>query len=206
METKIAEKLPRQKKQDHILAVATKLFLKVGYGAVSMDFLAKTAKVSKPTLYTKYKSKEELFMAVVKNYREKQNVIYPIIRRDKFTNQKELLQDYFTQCAQYFLTDAVVDLVRLVIAELPHFPVLYDLYFQDNRVQLTKILENYFKEENDNNKLNIPNPKVAAMQIIGMIREQTMWIKLFKIKENLKIDKCDDIVSNVLEFSMQYLK
>ena len=47
------------KKSEMMLEAARRLFAEVGYEAASMDLVAKTAGVSKATLYAHFESKEE---------------------------------------------------------------------------------------------------------------------------------------------------
>jgi len=47
-----------------VLKAALRLFLEQGFGATSMDAIAREAGVSKATLYAHVKSKEELFAAI----------------------------------------------------------------------------------------------------------------------------------------------
>ena len=55
----------RAAKPQQILDAARALFLKDGFSATSMDAVAKAAGVSKATVYAHYKSKEELFAAMI---------------------------------------------------------------------------------------------------------------------------------------------
>jgi TetR/AcrR family transcriptional regulator, mexJK operon transcriptional repressor len=50
---------------EHILEKATELFLSAGYGATSIEAVAARARVSKRTLYHRFKDKDALFAAVV---------------------------------------------------------------------------------------------------------------------------------------------
>src|SRR3984957_19469004 len=52
-------------KAESILAAARRKFLASGFGAVSMDAIAREAGASKATLYAYFASKEELFGAMV---------------------------------------------------------------------------------------------------------------------------------------------
>src|SRR5262245_33864929 len=52
-------------KAESILAAAKQSFLAAGFGAVSMDTIAREAGVSKATVYAHFSGKEELFGAVV---------------------------------------------------------------------------------------------------------------------------------------------
>src|ERR1700735_3995063 len=51
---------------DRILDVATLLFLGHGFGATSIEAVAKRAGISKRTFYHRFRGKEELFEAVVR--------------------------------------------------------------------------------------------------------------------------------------------
>src|SRR6516162_3796736 len=52
-------------KAESILAAAKRSFLTAGFGAVSMDAIAREAGVSKATVYAHFDGKEELFGAVI---------------------------------------------------------------------------------------------------------------------------------------------
>ena len=56
-------------KRQQILEGAKRVFLKMGFDAASMGAIAKEAGVSKGTLYVYFKSKEELFEAIVEEQR-----------------------------------------------------------------------------------------------------------------------------------------
>ncbi len=50
---------------DHILNVASGIFLEQGYGATSIEAIAQSAGISKRTFYSRFKDKEDVFAAVV---------------------------------------------------------------------------------------------------------------------------------------------
>ena len=56
---------PPTSKAESILAAAKRTFLAAGFGAVSMDTIAREAGVSKATVYAHFAGKEELFGAVI---------------------------------------------------------------------------------------------------------------------------------------------
>src|SRR5713226_6731968 len=58
-------------KAETILAAAERAFLAAGFGAVTMDRVAREAGVSKATVYAHFHSKEELFGAVVAHLSER---------------------------------------------------------------------------------------------------------------------------------------
>src|ERR1700757_1485043 len=58
-------------KKQSVLKAALRLFLEQGFGATSMDAIAREAGVSKATLYAHVKSKEELFAAITASCAER---------------------------------------------------------------------------------------------------------------------------------------
>jgi len=54
------------KTNDKILKAAIKVFAKTGYESTSVDLIAETAHFAKGTIYYHYKSKEEIFFAIVR--------------------------------------------------------------------------------------------------------------------------------------------
>ena len=57
----------RPEKAEAILDAASQLFREHGYGAVSMDQIAREAGVSKATVYAHFVSKDQLFAAMIHN-------------------------------------------------------------------------------------------------------------------------------------------
>ena len=57
-----------EEKRAQIIEAATKLFMKSGYGAVSMDAIAARANVSKRTVYGHFADKATLFIAIMDGY------------------------------------------------------------------------------------------------------------------------------------------
>src|SRR6266540_2249005 len=58
-------------KAETVLAAAERAFLAAGFGAVTMDAIAREAGVSKATVYAHFHSKEELFGAVIAHVSER---------------------------------------------------------------------------------------------------------------------------------------
>jgi len=55
----------REKKRRHILEIASRIFAKHDYHSVSMDEVARAARVGKGTLYRYFESKEDLYLALL---------------------------------------------------------------------------------------------------------------------------------------------
>src|SRR6185295_5875109 len=60
-------RLKAAQRREQLIDVATKLFAKSGYDATTTADIAKAAAVTEPILYRHFESKQELFVAIVRN-------------------------------------------------------------------------------------------------------------------------------------------
>lgn len=121
-----------ERKRQAIASAALALFARDGYERTSVDAIAAEAGVSKRTVYSHYGDKEKLFMLVVRDTYE--------LMRERFAEAVDsTLRDVddvgksLVSCIREVLravtqTPERARLVRLVIAELPRFPALLDLW------------------------------------------------------------------------------
>jgi TetR/AcrR family transcriptional repressor of mexJK operon len=108
---------------DRILDVSTALFLGNGFGATSIEAVAKRAGVSKRTFYYRFRSKEVLFEAVVRRLIERW---LPPFNSDLL--DIPVLADALRSAAEHIinvaLTAEALALHRMVLAEARRFPGL----------------------------------------------------------------------------------
>ena len=60
--------MPRPSRREHIINIAIRLFREHGFHSTSIDKIIIEAEVSKKTLYNHFRSKDELILAVLRNY------------------------------------------------------------------------------------------------------------------------------------------
>src|SRR3954452_18303885 len=63
-------RLKAPERREQLIEVATKLFAKSGYEATTTAAIAEAAGVTEPILYRHFKSKQELFVAIVREMSE----------------------------------------------------------------------------------------------------------------------------------------
>ncbi|MFC4599869.1 TetR/AcrR family transcriptional regulator [Cohnella hongkongensis] len=73
-----------------ITATAKELFIRKGYGAVSMNEVCEAAEVSKGSLYHHFKSKEELFLQVIEEDSQRWSLEWERIREGAATVEEQL--------------------------------------------------------------------------------------------------------------------
>jgi AcrR family transcriptional regulator len=117
-----------EEKAQIILAGALQEFLENGYMGASMDKLAQTARVSKPTLYKYFDDKEALFKAVVKSKFEEFQENVKILQQeiDLDAQPRVILYNFCDQLLNQMLCNAEQhhDFIRLIIGESGRFPEL----------------------------------------------------------------------------------
>jgi len=109
--------------RDRILAVATELLLTDGYGATSIESIARRARISKRTFYSRFPDKPALMGAVVARLIDRQRPPpdVPLFAGDGLANKLAHLGALILRGA---LSPQVLALHRLIVAESGRFPDL----------------------------------------------------------------------------------
>jgi len=121
----------KEDRPQEITAAAFAAFAEKGYAATRVDDVAKRAGVSKGLLYLYFKTKEELFKAVVRSF--------VIPRVDALTatidtselSAEEFLRGPFLDFARKLPGSPVAVVIRLMIAEGPKHPDLVNFYWEN---------------------------------------------------------------------------
>src|SRR5688572_6206965 len=115
-------------KAEAILAAAERAFLAAGFGAVTMDAIAREAGVSKATVYAHYTGKEELFGAVVAHLSQRRFHGFSVEALDPGDIEASLT----TIAARFLdlvLSPEAIALNRIIIGEVTRFPVLGQVFW-----------------------------------------------------------------------------
>jgi TetR/AcrR family transcriptional regulator, mexJK operon transcriptional repressor len=153
---------------DRILDVATVLFLGHGFGATSIEAVARRAGISKRTFYHRFRGKEVLFEAVVRRLIERWT---PAIDAALF--EAPSLSEMLRRSAKYMLdvalTPQALALHRMVIAEATRFPglarILHELGAASGIERIARVLEPRIAS----GELGAIDPGFAAEQFILMV-------------------------------------
>jgi TetR/AcrR family transcriptional regulator, mexJK operon transcriptional repressor len=157
------------KLREHILEVATNLFLEQGYGSTSIEAVAAHAGVSKRTFYDRFDDKAALFAAVVhriiENIRPPANV--PLLVGP---NLGEILRRLAGLILQAALSPQAIALHRLVTGESSRFPELASAVEKDGgQAEATALIAGLLSRELPKIRLNPENQAFAAHQFIYMV-------------------------------------
>ncbi|MGK7942990.1 MAG: TetR/AcrR family transcriptional regulator [Microcystaceae cyanobacterium] len=119
------------KKAEAILNGAIEEFLKNGYAATTMDQIAKTAGISKATVYNHFGDKETLFAAIIEHLaQEKFQTIFDTEHPELMEKEPQIVLRYL---AHQMLKNGLNDqqfhgFIRIIIGESGRFPHLGQIY------------------------------------------------------------------------------
>ncbi len=156
-------------RREHILAVASEIFAREGYGVSSMSSIAARLGGSKATLYKYFSSKEELFRAVMQ--RKSEAVIGPLEEMVGNARDPEALLSAFGRIFLNRLCQPdALDIHRTVHGEGQRFPEVAKTFFAYGPdaayALLTPALERFHQE----GRIDCPDPRLAAEQFFAMVR------------------------------------
>jgi AcrR family transcriptional regulator len=162
-------KPPEASKPAQIMAAARRLFLKAGYGATSMDAVARAANVSKATLYAHFTSKADLFAEMVGGECAR---AVPTLADPGFdlVPVSDALYRLGRRFLDLVLSPEALAVFRLVIAETPRFPELGRAFYQAGPERTLAALAGYLDRASQRGELVIADPHAAAELLWGMIR------------------------------------
>lgn len=166
------EPVGRPGKRKQIVAAARELFLAQGYGATSMDAVARAAPVSKRTLYNHFDGKQALFLAVL---RDSWTDLSEAPAIGAGGDVRETLRRYVARLESHWRHPDVVPFLRLLIAEGARFPELSEIYYQAGKAPAVAELARYFEGKADPLGLSA---EARAIQFLGMIKEALFWPKV----------------------------
>jgi len=150
---------------DRILDVAEKLFLGHGFGATSIEAVAKHAGISKRTFYHRFPGKERLFEAVVRRLIE--HWLPPF---DTTVLAAPNLADALRHTAEYMLkialTPEALALHRLVIHEAQRFPSLARIMYELGAASGIERIARHLEPRIQSGELRKIDPRFAAEQFI----------------------------------------
>lgn len=151
-------------KVEQILQGATQVFLSQGYDRASMNQVAKTAGVSKQTLYVYFADKKALFKALVERMAKQR--FQAVFEETSLEGSPEvvlpqLLQKGFTRIAQDI---EYHDFIRMMIGESKRFPELVHVFFRNVTVPGIEIISDYLRNHPE---LEIPDAEATAHILVG---------------------------------------
>jgi AcrR family transcriptional regulator len=165
-----------------LLDAAAQLFLERGYDATSIDSVAETARVSKPTVYSQYHDKRGLFEAVLK--REINRWLAPVAAavQMKFGGRanaslEKRLYDLGRQLIALSNGAGARAVGRTLAAQSTNFPELAELAYREGWEKTVANVAQLFDQLGDNGLAAI-DTRIAAEMYLNVVIGQTTRLAL----------------------------
>ncbi len=188
IKTKTSERSKSEAKAKAILKGAMKEFLAHGYAATSMDKIAKTAGVSKATLYSHFGDKEGLFNAVMQDLAKDKFQTVMSLQKPQSLEQdpKIVLSAMATRMLDNAKSDRTFqDFVRIIIGESGRFPELAQAYVSNLAKPAIETLTQYFKSHPE---LKLDDPEATVRVMIGTLVYFVMLQEMLHGKDILPLE------------------
>lgn len=185
-------------KAENILAAAKRAFLAGGFGAVSMDAIAREAAVSKATVYAHFGSKEELFGAVIGRECEQRFAGLSAGELDP-GDIRASLTELGGRFLQLLLSPDALALHRIILGEVTRFPVLGKVFWragpERNLLQIQAFLESAAAA----GAVSLPEPRLAAEQFVGLVRGEFQLRQLLQLEPEARQDQIHAAAANAVD-------
>ncbi|MEJ0015176.1 MAG: TetR/AcrR family transcriptional regulator [Acetobacteraceae bacterium] len=156
-------------KRQLVLEAAAALFMAQGYGAVSMDAIARAAGVSKATLYAHFSSKDRLFATIIGEACQESISPAEFLPADA-TDVRAALASFGGRLLRFFLEERALAIHRVVIAESVRFPELGRAFYDSGPVAVHTAFAAWLADRTAAGRLVVADPGIAAEQFVGMLR------------------------------------
>ncbi len=171
---------PAGSKAESILAAAKRTFLAAGFGAVSMDTIAREAGVSKATVYAHFTGKEDLFGAMVERECERYFARLSPGELDP-CDVRASLTVLGRRFLELLLSPDGIALHRIILGEVARFPVLGELFWRAGPERQRVQIEAFLKSAIASGTLVVVDARLAAEQFVSLVRGEIQLRHLLRL-------------------------
>jgi len=167
-------------KAESILAAAKRTFLAAGFGAVSMDTIAREAGVSKATVYAHFAGKEELFGAVIGRECELYFARFTAGELDP-RSVRASLSVLGRRFLELVLSTDAIALHRIILGEVTRFPELGEIFWRAGPERQRVQIEAFLQSAVACGTLSVPDTRLAAEQFVSLVRGDVQLRHLLRL-------------------------
>lgn len=190
-------------KQRQIMDGARTVFLSAGFDGASMNDIARSAGVSKGTLYAYFTSKDELFEAIIRGEYAQSAERLCVFKREG--DARAMLTDFGVRLIQKMSQPDTLALARVVIAAAEKFPSVGRAFFESGPLYGATRLADELVALEKAGALRVPDPERAAWQFVDLCQSYVYKRLLFGVVQSLSLQEIEDsVIAGVEVFLRAY--
>ncbi len=158
---------------ERLLDVAATFFLEKGYEGTSVSEIAREAHASKETFYSRYSSKAELFLAVMRRQTDRTATELNAVLVPN-TPIEEALESFGVVIVGRIISQSSLSMHRVLALESARFPDLPRLFFEMGPARVLATLSRYLCEQMVLGRLRKLDAEAAAHHFLSLCTAETM--------------------------------
>lgn len=202
----MAEPRFQRRKEDRpaeITQAALAAFAENGYAATKVDEVAKRAGVSKGLLYVYFKTKEDLFKAVIRSFLSPRiDALIDNIEQSELSAEEFMRGPFLTFATSLPKSPAKI-LVRLMIAEGPKHPDLIAWYWENVVSRALDALRILIRRGVDNGEFRESSLNEFPQLLVAPVFFSMIWTIVFQPHSNLDTDRFIEAHVNLVLHSIR---
>ena len=194
----LSHDLKKGRKYDQVLDGAREIFMQEGFEGASVDAIARTAGVSKATLYSYFSDKKQLFLAVAQCECQRQSEAARDLAQTGRT-PRETLTDIAQRMTGFIYSEFGQAVFRLCVAESDRFPELGRAFYRSGPEVAQGCIAQYFRAAVERGELDIDDCDFAAAQFAELCKAH-LWTKLiFNLISEVTPEQVDRVTSAAVD-------
>lgn len=191
-----------ERKRAQVLEGAREVLLADGYEGASVDDIARTAGISKATLYRHFPDKSALFAAVAQQECARQAALHPDIDCAGRC-LREVLAEVARDTMAFGLSDFGQNVFRIAVAEAARFPELGEKFYAAGPERSCKRLAPVLAAAAKRGAITAPDPTFAAEMFLSMCKSVFFTRRLFGVGPAPEPAEIDAHIGTVVELFLK---
>ena len=160
-----------------LLDTATEVFIAEGFAAASTNKIARLANASKSTFYSRFPTKEDLFLAVIE--RRMKRIFEQVAQFPAGFDLRSSLEQFGTNLLTIALSPEQMLLIRMVSMESTKYPELAKRFYENGPMRGEEALTGYLSAQIKAGALREEDPHLMAGHLISLFAGGTVrWFVL----------------------------
>jgi TetR/AcrR family transcriptional regulator, mexJK operon transcriptional repressor len=150
-----------------LLDVAAEVFISEGFQAASTNKIARLANASKTTFYSRFPTKEDLFLAVIE--RRMTRVFEQVAQFPEEPGIEKSLRHFGSNMLQIALSTEQISLIRMVSMESGKYPELAQRFYENGPKRGEEALASYLARQIEAGHLTQDDPLTMSRHLLSLL-------------------------------------